>query len=84
MVWSSNMHNFSVKREHKNDWFSYTGYCQDVTYSNLFVNIKSIEVIHVSVIYTKIVNTNGKFIVQFVRFRSRGAEFYAFLLEAIF
>ena len=25
-----------------------------------------------------------KFIVQFVRFRSRGAEFYAFLLEAIF
>ena len=34
--------------------------------------------------YTKIVNTNGKFIVQFVRFTSRGAEFYAFLLEAIF
>ena len=53
MVWSSNMHNFSVKREHKNDWFSYTGYCQDVTYSNLFVNIKSIEVIHVSVIFAK-------------------------------
>ena len=35
-------------------------------------------------IYTKIVITNGKFIVQFVRFRSRGAEFGAFLLEAIF
>ena len=35
-------------------------------------------------IYTKIVNTNGKFIVQFVCFRSRGAEFCAFLLEAIF
>ena len=34
-------------------------------------------------IYTKIVNTNGKFIVQFVRFRSRGAEFCTFLLEAI-
>ena len=35
-------------------------------------------------IHTKIVNTNGKFIVQFVRFRSRGAEFCTFLLEAIF
>ena len=35
-------------------------------------------------IYTKIVNTNGKFIVQFVRFRSRGAKFCAFLLEVIF
>ena len=33
---------------------------------------------------TKIVKTNGKFIGQFVRFRSRGAEFCAFLLEAIF
>ena len=32
VVWSSNMHNLSVKRVHKNDWFSYTGYCQDVTY----------------------------------------------------
>ena len=30
------------------------------------------------------VNTNGKFIVQFVRFRSWGAEFYAYFLEAIF
>ena len=44
------MHNFSVKCEHETDWFSYTGYCQDVTYSNLFVNIESIEVNHVSVI----------------------------------
>ena len=35
-------------------------------------------------IYTKIVNSNGKFIVQFVRFRSRDAQFCAFLLEAIF
>ena len=35
-------------------------------------------------IYTKIVNTNGKYIVQFVRFTSWVAEFYAFLLEAIF
>ena len=35
-------------------------------------------------IYTKIVNTNGKFIVQFVRFRSRSVEFCAFFLDAIF
>ena len=35
-------------------------------------------------IYTKIVNTNGKFIVQFVRFRSRRVEFCAFFLDAIF
>ena len=35
-------------------------------------------------IYTKIMNTNGKFIVQFVRFRSQVAEFCTFLLEAIF
>ena len=35
-------------------------------------------------IYANIVKTNkNKFIVQFVRFRSRGTEFCAFLLEAI-
>ena len=32
------MHNFSVKPEHKTDWFSYTGYCQDVTYSIIVNN----------------------------------------------
>ena len=42
------MHNFSVKRVHKTDWLSYTGYRQEVTIQP-FVNIESIEVIHVSV-----------------------------------